>query len=215
MFSKVFLCCVLLAVAFAMPHVREARSPHLFKKKPILGNLFGGGGGGGYGGGYGGGGYYHPQPVHTGSASVAASSSGSSGHGHGGGSQSQSQSAAIAIGPYSVALSQSQSQASGGGGSGKWYSKFSVFSPILAAPFKMKHFFTLIFLVVVFICACYTAPADTEDTTKDSKSAFGPAFDEIVVESHLTVRPKSNARQARTQNGTTEAPKIRTKREIR
>ncbi|XP_064215487.1 uncharacterized protein LOC135267253 [Tribolium castaneum] len=79
----------------------------------------------------------------------------------------------------------------------------------------MKHFFTLIFLVVVFICACYTAPADTEDTTKDSKSAFGPAFDEIVVESHLTVRRKSNARQARTQNGTTEAPKIRTKREIR
>ncbi|XP_044256725.1 uncharacterized protein LOC123006363 [Tribolium madens] len=79
----------------------------------------------------------------------------------------------------------------------------------------MKHLFTLIFLVVIFICACYTAPADNNDTNKDSKSAFGPAFDEIVVESHLTVRRKSNARQARTQNGTTEAPKIKAKREIR
>jgi hypothetical protein len=45
-------------------------------------------------------------------------------------------------------------------------------------------------------------------------AAFGPAFDEIVVESHLTVRRKNNARQGRTQNVTNEAGIVKTKREI-
>ncbi|RZB38681.1 hypothetical protein BDFB_002747 [Asbolus verrucosus] len=51
---------------------------------------------------------------------------------------------------------------------------------------------------------------------QEAAAAFGQAFDEIVVESHLTVRRKSNGRQARTQNVTNEGTGIiKTKREIK
>ncbi|XP_068916691.1 uncharacterized protein [Tenebrio molitor] len=78
----------------------------------------------------------------------------------------------------------------------------------------MRHLLVCSLVFISLICDSYAAPADNKDNNKDSKSAFGPAFDEIVVESHLTVRRKNNARQGRTQNVTNEAGIVKTKREI-
>ncbi|KAJ3639444.1 hypothetical protein Zmor_002805 [Zophobas morio] len=80
----------------------------------------------------------------------------------------------------------------------------------------MKHLLTCTFVFIIFVCVSHAAPLDNKDTNKDSKSAFGQAFDEIVVESHLTVRRKNNGRQGRTQNVTNEETGIvKTKREIK
>ncbi|KAK4872316.1 hypothetical protein RN001_016440 [Aquatica leii] len=50
----------------------------------------------------------------------------------------------------------------------------------------MKLFSIIVLILAIFVCTCYSAPAESKDSPKVTKSAFGQPFDEIVVESSLT-----------------------------
>ncbi|KAJ8913642.1 hypothetical protein NQ315_007359 [Exocentrus adspersus] len=61
---------------------------------------------------------------------------------------------------------------------------------------------SLVFVVVLFVVfsTAYCAPAEQTNVSSDAKSAFGVAFDEIVVDTSLTVKRKDPARLSRSQS---------------
>ncbi|XP_074029538.1 uncharacterized protein [Leptinotarsa decemlineata] len=59
----------------------------------------------------------------------------------------------------------------------------------------------LVVCALFFICAIDCLPLEgNNEASSDAKSAFGVAFDEIVVDTSLVVKRKNPNRQSRNQN---------------
>ncbi|GJQ70018.1 hypothetical protein Trydic_g13373 [Trypoxylus dichotomus] len=73
-------------------------------------------------------------------------------------------------------------------------------------------YFTLFLGFYLHLCNSY--PANTYDNSNVSRSVFGQPFDEIIVESSLTVRRKNPSRQERNNKGVAAGEADRNKRHV-
>ncbi|KAK9889370.1 hypothetical protein WA026_004646 [Henosepilachna vigintioctopunctata] len=59
------------------------------------------------------------------------------------------------------------------------------------------RYISLIFLAYCLFCAVTSTSADTKNEDKTTNFSFGQPFDEIVVQSSLTIRGRTTSRQVK------------------